>query len=148
MFYCEVCRVKNNWPRSISRSRGACEVCDEIGDCYDIASSYLSSPEARWRVSEPVIRASHVKKLEDALDYALTRRGLEFDFDEWQEVFEHQRGIADIHLRAFEEAKSFVDSFLGWKMTEEERFDSTILTFVVGLASEIKKLRALLPKAS
>lgn len=42
MFFCEDCRSKNNWPDSIRRSNGKCEVCDEPNSwCYDVPSKYL-----------------------------------------------------------------------------------------------------------
>lgn len=42
MFYCEPCRVKNNWPHAIGfGSAGHCEVCNTVAVCHDVPSSRL-----------------------------------------------------------------------------------------------------------
>ena len=41
MFYCEGCAKKNDWPESIFKSRGPCEVCGKVCACNDIPSSAL-----------------------------------------------------------------------------------------------------------
>jgi hypothetical protein len=41
MFFCEKCRVKNQWPESLARSRGRCEVCGKNAPCYDVPSGAL-----------------------------------------------------------------------------------------------------------
>lgn len=41
MFYCETCRAARDWPESMSRSRGPCEVCHKTADCYDVPSKFL-----------------------------------------------------------------------------------------------------------
>lgn len=41
MFYCEPCRIKNNWPESFGRSRGPCEMCGKNAICWDRPSSSL-----------------------------------------------------------------------------------------------------------
>lgn len=41
MFYCEDCRVKNDWPESFARSKGNCECCGDRADCFDTPSSRL-----------------------------------------------------------------------------------------------------------
>ena len=42
MFFCEECRIKNEWVGSIWKSRGKCELCDKVADCHDVPSRYLS----------------------------------------------------------------------------------------------------------
>lgn len=43
MFYCEPCRLVNDWPHSIMRWRSVCEICRKYsGDCNDIPSSALT----------------------------------------------------------------------------------------------------------
>lgn len=44
MFYCEPCRLVNDWPYSyMQRWRSVCEVCGEYSDdCNDIPSSALT----------------------------------------------------------------------------------------------------------
>lgn len=51
MFYCDPCRVKNNWPEGLLYSLGKCELCNTRALCYDRPSRSL--PEAPKR--EPTI---------------------------------------------------------------------------------------------
>jgi hypothetical protein len=44
MFFCEPCRDKNEWPASIMKSTGTCEMCGEHAICHDIPSSALPRP--------------------------------------------------------------------------------------------------------
>jgi len=49
MFFCEKCRVKNEWPTSLGYpfmglSYGACEICHKVGECHDVPSSGLPMP--------------------------------------------------------------------------------------------------------
>jgi hypothetical protein len=44
MFYCDRCRIKNEWPEGIVRSHGPCEVCGFTTSCNDVPSSCLSIP--------------------------------------------------------------------------------------------------------
>jgi hypothetical protein len=44
MFYCEGCRVKRDWPESMTTSRGPCEVCGKLRDCHDVPSKFLPLP--------------------------------------------------------------------------------------------------------
>jgi hypothetical protein len=46
MFYCDPCRRKRQWPESLARSRGSCEVCGQAAVCYDMPSPRLSAPGA------------------------------------------------------------------------------------------------------
>lgn len=41
MFYCEECRKKHEWPKSWSISRGPCEMCRKVADCFDVPSRAL-----------------------------------------------------------------------------------------------------------
>lgn len=41
MYYCENCRKEKNWPKSLVRSLGKCEICDDDALCYDMPSSRL-----------------------------------------------------------------------------------------------------------
>ena len=45
MFFCDKCAEQNNWPQSVVRSRGRCEVCGEVAVCYDMPCSCLPKPE-------------------------------------------------------------------------------------------------------
>lgn len=42
MFFCESCRNKSNWPHSLARSRGRCEICNRNVLCYDVPASRLT----------------------------------------------------------------------------------------------------------
>lgn len=51
MFYCDKDAVKNDWPLTMFRSYGCCEICGEVTNCSDYPSRYLSSSpaeEASW----------------------------------------------------------------------------------------------------
>lgn len=41
MFYCETCRLNNQWPEAIAKSSGRCECCGAEGQCHDRPSSSL-----------------------------------------------------------------------------------------------------------
>ncbi len=45
MFYCDKCRVKNEWPAGFLMSRGPCEVCGKHATCNDVPSSWLPVPK-------------------------------------------------------------------------------------------------------
>lgn len=48
MFYCEKCRVKAEWPKSLRGfpdSHGRCEMCGKGADCYDVPSFALPLPK-------------------------------------------------------------------------------------------------------
>ncbi len=41
MFYCEKCRIKGHYTKGIRgypTSRGSCELCRKVNDCYDVPS--------------------------------------------------------------------------------------------------------------
>jgi hypothetical protein len=46
MFYCETCRAERQWPESIGRSYGRCEICGVNANCNDRPSSSLPAPKA------------------------------------------------------------------------------------------------------
>lgn len=41
MFYCEECRKAAEWPESIVKSYGPCEICEERSVCHDRPSRSL-----------------------------------------------------------------------------------------------------------
>lgn len=45
MFFCGKCEKKNDWPNSIFKSFGRCEVCGKSAECNDVPSSYLPMPK-------------------------------------------------------------------------------------------------------
>ena len=53
MFYCNECRKKNDWPESMFRSYGRCEVCGKVGSCFDVASKLIpwSELDRAYRVA-------------------------------------------------------------------------------------------------
>jgi hypothetical protein len=47
MFFCEKCRKERNWPESLFKSFGSCEVCGNSAQpCHDVKSSLLPLPES------------------------------------------------------------------------------------------------------
>lgn len=51
MFYCETCRLENNWPTSFGQSRGRCECCGDHTSCWDRPASSLPRPVTTNRPS-------------------------------------------------------------------------------------------------
>lgn len=45
MFFCEKCEEKYEWPSSIFKSYGKCEICKEVAECNDVPSKYLPVPK-------------------------------------------------------------------------------------------------------
>lgn len=58
MFFCDPCAKKRNWPQSISKSHGVCEICDITARCNDVPSSALPRPA---KVIEPEYVGKHRK---------------------------------------------------------------------------------------
>jgi len=56
MFYCDDCRVKNDWPESFSKSMGNCEMCNEPAVCNDVPSRNLPAP------TKPVLKACTINE--------------------------------------------------------------------------------------
>jgi hypothetical protein len=44
MFYCDFCAKENGWPRSSSRWKSVCEICDVLTECSDVPSVALPDP--------------------------------------------------------------------------------------------------------
>lgn len=44
MFYCKPCGSERNWPDTMFKSQGACEVCGKGAVCSEVPSSTLPSP--------------------------------------------------------------------------------------------------------
>ena len=48
MFYCNNCASKNNWPKTLFKSRGKCEICEQTGQvCNEMPSKDLPEPIVR-----------------------------------------------------------------------------------------------------
>jgi hypothetical protein len=48
MLYCNKCKENNDWPESVVKSYGSCEICGEVGECndkkiYDLANESKSA---------------------------------------------------------------------------------------------------------
>jgi len=52
MFYCDECRIKNEWPTSVVKSNGPCEICGFYNTCHDRPSRSLPNKSAT--LSKPV----------------------------------------------------------------------------------------------
>lgn len=48
MFFCDECKTQNGWPGIIPLSRGPCECCGKVRDCYDVPSAFLPPPSIAW----------------------------------------------------------------------------------------------------
>jgi hypothetical protein len=48
MFFCNPCKIENNWPGNFMTSYGKCEMCEMTAPCYDVPSKYLPAPEVVW----------------------------------------------------------------------------------------------------
>ena len=48
MFYCEECRVKNDYPKGMVRSMGPCEICREVTECNDVSSRDITAYKERF----------------------------------------------------------------------------------------------------
>lgn len=44
MFYCDKCKEKNNYPESLVKSYGQCELCGKTEECNDVPSNRLPKP--------------------------------------------------------------------------------------------------------
>jgi hypothetical protein len=42
MFYCEDCRIERDYPESMVKSTGKCEICGELAACNDVPSKFLT----------------------------------------------------------------------------------------------------------
>lgn len=51
MFFCKPCEDYNNWPNSIFKSFGKCEMCNKQAECNDVPSKYLP-PSRAYRERE------------------------------------------------------------------------------------------------
>lgn len=69
MFYCEQCRIANEWPTGIFKSRGPCEICGNVRDCYDRPSSSLPAHNEVRKVSLMPLEGERLDefKIEDLL---------------------------------------------------------------------------------
>lgn len=47
MFFCEPCRKQLEWPSSIAKSYGQCEMCDTEAACNDVPSKYLATVKVK-----------------------------------------------------------------------------------------------------
>lgn len=45
MFFCDRCRVRKQWPESLAKSTGPCEICGKTRLCNDVPSSALPEPK-------------------------------------------------------------------------------------------------------
>lgn len=43
MFFCEKCKKEHNYPESMCKSYGICEICGEKAECYDVPSKFLNA---------------------------------------------------------------------------------------------------------
>ena len=74
MFYCNKCKEENNWPESISKSMGRCEICgDNNALCNDVPSSRLpekEKPQLEMRDAKDIYKDAQ-KEVLDSGNYGL-----------------------------------------------------------------------------
>lgn len=49
MFYCNKCASKRQWPSTLFKSEGPCEICEKVRLCNDLPSSMLPLPEKKTK---------------------------------------------------------------------------------------------------
>lgn len=59
MFYCDECKKKRNYPESMFKSYGNCEICGNTTDCNDIPSSKLPKSEVNLALNDLIVRVNH-----------------------------------------------------------------------------------------
>lgn len=52
MFFCDSCGRENQWPASMSKSLGPCEICHKTRMCNDVPSKYLPLIKVEKKKSE------------------------------------------------------------------------------------------------
>lgn len=67
MFFCPPCRIKNDWPESLVRSHGTCEICGAIATCYDVPSHHL--PLQLTAPTSPALTVTHRIHVISGLEY-------------------------------------------------------------------------------
>ena len=45
MFYCNECMKEKNWPETIFKSQGRCEICGKVAICNDRPSNLLPNSD-------------------------------------------------------------------------------------------------------
>ena len=81
MYFCERCRAKNDWPKSLATSKGPCAVCGSYRVCYDVRSKELQ--EGADYSEEPIVRflikmvGSQVEAVE-LMEKAMKEQGIEY----------------------------------------------------------------------
>lgn len=50
MFYCNQCAKEKEWPYSICKSYGKCEICGDSCKCNDMPSSILPEPKPKKEI--------------------------------------------------------------------------------------------------
>lgn len=87
MFFCEECRVRNEWPEGFAKSLGPCEICGKTAACYDIPSSALPPVKREKHLYEVTLSLSQVKvehvgevlRRLQAVDYSFEEEGVAID---------------------------------------------------------------------
>ncbi len=125
MFYCEDCRVENNWPDSIGLSFGKCEVCGKDAFCNDVPSKQLPTKEgAAERLKEiqdgvkdgslKIVMMGTPPTLKGEPDWTVTKTTLHGNFEVlWQSV---SAGFGGMMFRALEGGGCVIDT----EMTSKE----------------------------
>ena len=85
MFFCNNCRVDNNWPGLVPTSYGNCEVCKLRAPCFDVARKFLPDPpkiiKQRWSTNDIALLATQIAELVEQYDLKTEFDGNELALD-------------------------------------------------------------------
>lgn len=67
MFYCMACAEKNDYPETLFKSRGPCELCGSVAPCNDLPTRRLNeydrrANEEKRRAHLPVAKVIPINK--------------------------------------------------------------------------------------
>jgi hypothetical protein len=65
MFYCDECAEKRQWPNTMSKSKGRCEMCGKEAVCNDLPCDALQAAEANRQLGLPAFLARVLREVGD-----------------------------------------------------------------------------------
>lgn len=76
MFYCDACRQEHGYPETFMRSRGKCEVCDNICLCYEGKPNPQVKSLDEYR---DVLQSTDLAEIQSVAQRLCSRAGIPFD---------------------------------------------------------------------
>ena len=126
MFYCNDCAEKYEYPTSIGKSVGKCEVCDKEAACNDVPSSQLPPPKQQkitkedlnW-CDEPIIGMALIIK-----GGKIDSKGQPLNGTTFYEVGKHKEsGMVAIIPTGKDAKEDFCNDVLNAKLKEGNRLN-------------------------